>query len=374
MSSVVANKIGLDIVDIEVEQKGVPDTDMFFQEPVLDASKDYVLGVSELSVPLGREPMLTLNKELQGRVFMEFRLRQLNGAMNAVAHANSVIADDRARLRLLHRQIQSPVDLLQTIIEFVHTFDDYLDNLPGNTIYSISVSASPSGILRFRGNAAFWKEYVIQLGQQDQTDTYARDIVGYNQEYIGVRKTGANTFTNKELTDKPAGITTFAADHQPNQWVAGQIVACKYSLYRYAEHRMRVEVDADLSIPANILVENGLQKIHYNVASFALEQNYQGRLTTTADSIVMDHVTHLTQNYAGNTIVKSKETPTTDWYKLNAAANVQNMRLHILVVRREYDVNSNSWLLVRNKLKMSDGLGNQDETSWFLTLKFVQTY
>ena len=373
MSSIIANKIGLDIVDIEVEQKGLPDTDMFFQEPVLDHAKDYVLGVSELSVPLGREPMLTLNKDLRERTFMEFRLRHANGAMNSVVHQLSIIQDPRARFSLANRQIQSPVDLLQTIIEFVHTFNVYLEDTEVNE-HTIAVSASPSGILRFRGNALFWRKYIIQLGQKDQTDTYARDLLGYDNEYIGVRKTGANTYTTTDLTEVVGGTTRFAADHLPVDWVAGQEVVSKYSLYRYAEHRMRVEVDADLSIPANILVENGVQKMHYNIASYALEQTYQGRLTTSADKIVLDHVTHLTQNHAGNTIVKSKETPTTDWYTLNDAANVQNMRIHILVVRREYDVNTNSWVLVRNKLLMSDGLGNRDETSWFLTLKFVQTF
>jgi hypothetical protein len=50
MSTVIVNKVGLDIVDIEIQQKGSAVTDMFFQEPVLDATRDYVVGVSELSI------------------------------------------------------------------------------------------------------------------------------------------------------------------------------------------------------------------------------------------------------------------------------------------------------------------------------------
>ena len=59
MTSVVLNKVGMDLVDIEVQQKGTAFTDIFFQDPVLDYTKEYVLGVSELCVPLGDEPMLT---------------------------------------------------------------------------------------------------------------------------------------------------------------------------------------------------------------------------------------------------------------------------------------------------------------------------
>ena len=60
MTSVVLNKVGMDLVDIEVEQKGAAFTDIFFQDPVLDYTKEYVLGVSELCVPLGDEPMMTV--------------------------------------------------------------------------------------------------------------------------------------------------------------------------------------------------------------------------------------------------------------------------------------------------------------------------
>ena len=63
MTTVVANKIGLDIVDIQVSQTGSAETDMFFQEPVLDKKKEYVVGVSELSVPLNDETPLSKTEQ-----------------------------------------------------------------------------------------------------------------------------------------------------------------------------------------------------------------------------------------------------------------------------------------------------------------------
>ena len=38
MSTVIVNKVDLDLVDIEIEQTGTSTTDMFFQEPVLIAT------------------------------------------------------------------------------------------------------------------------------------------------------------------------------------------------------------------------------------------------------------------------------------------------------------------------------------------------
>ena len=61
MSNVTVNKVGMDIVDVEVREKGKASTDMFFQDPILDYTRDYVVGVSELSVPLNSEPMFSKN-------------------------------------------------------------------------------------------------------------------------------------------------------------------------------------------------------------------------------------------------------------------------------------------------------------------------
>ena len=82
MTSVVANKIGLDIVDIQISQTGGAETDMFFQEPVLDKKKDYVVGVSELSVPLTSETPLSLTQKNLTDNFLEVRRRVDLGQRN----------------------------------------------------------------------------------------------------------------------------------------------------------------------------------------------------------------------------------------------------------------------------------------------------
>ena len=71
MTTITTNKLGLDVVDIQVEHTGEARTDMFFQEPVLDAERDYVLGVSELSVPLSHEPMISGNSRVLNEMILE---------------------------------------------------------------------------------------------------------------------------------------------------------------------------------------------------------------------------------------------------------------------------------------------------------------
>ena len=140
-------------------------------------------------------------------------------------------------------------------------------------------------------------------------------------------------------------------------------------MLRYMEHRLRIEVDADLSIPANILVENEKQKMHYNIASFALPNRYRSEIVLNqADDEVQEEVCIMSECYVGDTIIKDKTTPVSDWYKLQDSSNLQNMRLHIFVVRRDWDGVNKKFVLTRNKLTMND------KSSWKLTLKFVQLF
>ena len=132
---------------------------------------------------------------------------------------------------------------------------------------------------------------------------------------------------------------------------------------------MRIEVGADLAIPANILVENGKQKMHYNIASFALPNEYKAEIVMNqADDQIQEEVSLITESHVGDTLIKRKTTPVSDWYKLQDSSNLQNMRLHIFVVRRDWNQGENKFTLVRNKLRMSEA------TSWKLTLKFVQLF
>ena len=135
------------------------------------------------------------------------------------------------------------------------------------------------------------------------------------------------------------------------------------------EHRLRIEVDADLAIPANILVENEQQKMHYNIASFALPNRYRSEIVLNqADDEVQEEVCIMSECYVGDTIIKDKTTPVSDWYKLQDSSNLQNMRLHIFIVRRDYDAEAAKFILTRNRLKMGE------LSSWKLTMKFVQLF
>ena len=108
--------------------------------------------------------------------------------------------------------------------------------------------------------------------------------------------------------------------------------------------------------------------MHYNIASYAVPTNYVGELHIDSNDVVDDEVTISSEAHVSDVVMKSKTDATTDWYRLQDSSNVQNMRLHIFVVRREWDNTVLKWVLTRNKLTMDP------ESYWNMTLKFVQQF
>ena len=52
MTSVLLNRVGTDIVDLNVNQVGSPETTIILRQALLDDKKDYRFAVSSLSVPM----------------------------------------------------------------------------------------------------------------------------------------------------------------------------------------------------------------------------------------------------------------------------------------------------------------------------------
>ena len=120
MSSVIVNKVDLDLVDINIEQTGEAQTDMFFQEPVLDHTRDYVVAVSELSVPIQEEPMLS-NRDKNNKLL--YIRRKIQGG--TIASADVTIASSLATLRIGNKRLSTPADFIREIHKFFYTFSTY---------------------------------------------------------------------------------------------------------------------------------------------------------------------------------------------------------------------------------------------------------
>ena len=366
MSSVIVNKVGLDLVDLNIEQTGEPQTDMFFQEPLLDHTRDYVVAISELSIPLGEEPMLSNIDSDKNRTLGYIRRKSDGGTVDDVPYAT---------LRTDRRLCNSPSDLCNRVSNFFYTFWKlYSQNataqldaiVKGHNDNSVIAHFTTSGVVTVSATRLWWNNFYFEL------TPYGIEILGFDKtrlvsgKYLQFSLALDNTVSSTNMLDNN---DQFIFNTPANAIKAQKLETLSdHSIFRYAEHRLRVEIDADLSIPSNILIENGNQKMHYNIGSYAISHEYTGEITISNDNILSSEIKLQTPIYIGNTVVKSKVDPTSDWYTIVSSANVQNMRLTVIVLRREWNRVSEKWELVRSKLKMDP------KAMWSATLKFVQTF
>ena len=369
MSNVTVNKVGMDIVDVEVRSKGSPSTDMFFQDPILDFTRDYVIGVSELVIPLNSEPMLSGNP--QNDILFQVRIR--DPGMDATdPHSYPVEA---GKYKLSDWDTNTAAEFYKSLLRFSINwsgqFGQHIDQALGlMNPREFKIVVHAGGRVNFVGNAEFWIHHFIELSN------YGMEVLGTGTRYIHSTLPLAGGPVTREAGDLTVGGLsargniqgTFETQDIVQLRVLRQtreLVSPRASLSTL-EHRLRIELDADLSVAANILMENNSQKVHYNIASFAFPTSVTQELDTIRGGV--EDVKFVTKLLTGKYVVKAKQTPTTDWYRLLATANVQNMRLHVFIVRREYNEATASWHLVRNELTI------RAQDVWDATLKFVQTF
>ena len=384
MSSVIVNKIDLDLVDINIEQTGEAQTDMFFQEPVLDHTRDYVVAVSELSIPIQEEPMLSNNVKNSKLLYIR---RKING--QDIDHVDVDILkngqEDRiATLRVGNKRLSTPADFIREINKFFYRFSKYFEQAVSATYpavvkdseaFKIKTEFSPSGILSIKAPGTWWNEFFIEF------DPYGIELLGINKSqfvvvpgpglfdryFLQVSRSGvATTISNSNMFLANGNFVYYPAASPA--WASNHTRTADHSMLRYIEHRIRIELDADLSIPANILIENGVQKMHYNIGSFPIKHAYTGSVTMDLNDSLLSKVGIESPVNIGNVIVKSRLDSTTDWYTISNASNVQNMRLNVIMLRREWNRVKGVWELVRNRIIMDP------KASWNATLKFVQTF
>ena len=75
MTTAISNVANTDIVDLTLEQAGASRTEVFLEEPLLDATKDYMVSCSEFAAPLSEEGMMTYN--LATSVLLTIRRRNV---------------------------------------------------------------------------------------------------------------------------------------------------------------------------------------------------------------------------------------------------------------------------------------------------------
>ena len=377
MTTTIANYSGTDITDLTCEQAGTSRAEIFLEEPLLDATKTYMISVSELAVPLSEEPMLTYNL-LRARLLSVRRRRvgqnitqAVNTTVGGAYFPDLTIPEDLS--------VYTASDFISFVSQWASAFSRQVwllglaqgyavTTIPPNNVNLepnrgnaiLQIGLTPSGVLSFRGTEYFWVNFYIEAFP------YAQSLLGITYSQIALRLNN-----HGEYLRDPA----FLAGADNIILASGILIGTvkivynlDHSVFRFLEERMYVTLEvSDLAIPLNQLIRDGVETRTHELASFPIETKYRTSIkienaqVTSAVELELD--THISRVH-----FISKNQPTYSWYPLKSAYMIQNMRMELFMTRRMFSPATGKWIYSREPLRINS------EAVWNASLKFISVH
>ena len=397
MSNVVLNRGNVDVTDVQIEQAGKPSAEILTEQPLLDSTKDYVMGVTSLVVPLTEEPMITydigvsqlfevrsrkhdaiintaaddLQPKLLGKQICQlvpgYKIFSITDLVTFLAQWSTVFSNAVADAGLSIGGAGNTLDVNEDIAANHVSIDRRANHMGGTRLLGISLT--PGGTLQIVGSPQFWNNFYIV------TYPYCREILGFSAEELCVSFTVpvvgeppvinnsvANLFGavgNNNVISTPAAA--IPANYPP------QIIQSEYSIFRKTEERMLISMEVALSVPMNISIVNGIETRTFTVFTAPLQSEITS-IVTAGNGIVEDTTKLSISAFQGRVHLLKKTNGNVQWYPLTSSYAIQNSRCDLYMTRRRFNSADGKWYTDRRLLKIhSDGV-------WSSSLKFVSVF
>jgi len=380
MTTAISNVANTDIVDLTLEQAGASRTEVYLEEPLLDATKDYMVSCSEFAAPLSEEGMITYN--IATSVLLTIRRRFVGAAVGA---PNNIVPPEYYPQLALPQilKMYSPADFMTFVAQWCSQFSkacyalgfDFVDTIPPNHRLNddrnievrehqlLSFAITPGGVPIFRGSAKFWRNFYIEAAGDLATGlkSYAQTLFGLSERELALTNDGGGISNTATLLVNAGQYTdSNIANTTQNYGYMGD-----HSLFRYLDERMYISLEADLALPFNQLIRDGVETKTHEIATFPFQTKYKTTIKMS-DNVVQSALDIEMDTYVSRTHFQSKTDPTFSWYPLKSSYMVQNMRLSIFITRRRFI--NNRWMYTREPVKIhQDGV-------WNASLKFVSVH
>jgi hypothetical protein len=392
MSNIILNRGNVDVTDLEIEQAGNNACEIMTEQPLLDSTKDYVMGVTSCVVPVTEEPMITY--DISSRQLFTIRVRKHGAGPNNAAsqlafigHAVASAGKESCSLEEGYK-IFSITDLVTFVANWTAIVSNAISDMglsldgAGNTVNCneaiarnhptidrrvggntgrrlLGVSLTPGGTLKLVGSPIFWNNFYII------TNSYCREILGF-QPIISV------SYNNNQVNSLPqnviAGVpeTILVATPLPATH-PDQDVNADYTIFRKTEERMLISMEVDLTVPMNLSIVNGLETRTHTVFSAPLQSEIIS--TVTAGNGIIYDSTNLTMTaLQGRVHLLKKTNGNVQWYPLKSSYMIQNSRCSLYITRRRWSMRNDMWYTDRQPVKIAkDGV-------WNASIKFVSVF
>jgi len=382
-----------DYLDVHVTSQNTV-IDAFSQYPMLEGTKNYTVELTEFCCPLtmSRLPPLDFFEDKDGvtrNSFFEVRRKHDGGA---VLHDNTSMKTllDSANGALLFpvdqyyifrksqlRSIETVSELQYQLQRFFNDFiGRYRDLDPNQVIEATShgyganvddfkvddatqvceVMMNPSGTMSLYFTPAFTQHFFILV-----TD-YGQKILGL-PAIICFRTNAAGKVLSGEAALKVNGEVS------PGGTESTVEAANTHSLYRYFDHRVRLEVETQMGIPiTSVWSTTNSQQLSHVIATFPIQSKYSTTIVCDLTGTVQVDEVHITDELQhGPIIFRRAEDKVSERYQILNSQYFHNIRLEVFVVRREFGLDQHG--VTSFKFKREKMTFDEDDY-WTAKLRF----
>jgi hypothetical protein len=387
------NKKIKDIVDIHVTSQKTM-VDAFSQYPLLDGTRKYTVELTEFVCPLNISalPDMEFFEDDAGNTnnyFFEIRRKRQTAhviAMNTIGDSMATLLDAPAGNPLFpddayYRFRKAPHRRMETVSEMLYHmqrfFDDFIDRYRTTALNAtidggthggvgeiigvnhnfVNVSAEPSGLLRLTFHNTFTDNFYLEA-----TD-WGTKMLGFTTSVIAFREAGGIIHKGLDaMLGIPNGLTIIEGGT-----VQSIEMPCNYSLYRYFEHRVRIEIETQIGIPyTSVWSTSNSQQIAHVLATFPIVSTHQGKVDCNEAGVTLEQVSISDKILKGEIIWRSAEDKISERFLLNSSQFFHNIRLEVFIVRKKLAIVNG----IQTNLFKRDKMTFEDGEYWTAKLRF----
>jgi hypothetical protein len=384
-----------DVVDVHISgTKSILDS--ILEHPILDGERKYTIACTEFTAPLNVEPPLPLNSTfaLNEQFMRLMNVKRKNGAgvtiITQIGHNLSTLPAPlgTAAGKLIPFQTFLPDSKksIQTINDLVFYMQNYFTEI--KRIYSLAqvgngaagivgadhggvdftplqvaadpwvrVSLTPNCRIRFILSPMFASSFFIQF------EDYSQNLFGVDEVIAFGLHAGDVTSGIEGLVGPGNSLGDVVINGNPAETC---IVEGRYPLSRFFDHRVMIDLDSGgMPIP-NVIAwtTSNKQSQRNTLATFPINLRSETSIYLNNIGGATGDVDFKSELLQGNVVWRRAEDKVSERFQILNSQFFQNIRLEVLIERREWDQDNKKYVFKRRNMLFGEG------DSWTAKLRF----
>lgn len=211
------------------------------------------------------------------------------------------------------------------------------------------VQLDPNGALRLWFDPIFTTHFFCNV------TPYGQRILGIGQDNLLAFRTVAGNVVTGLLALTNGTLLIVAGSSEQTLELPG-----RYSLERYFDSRIRIEVESQMPIPpTSVWSTDNLQKLSHVIATFPVTMTSKSSVLCNSEGGVTDNIRSESNPLVGDIVWRKAEDKISERYLLSSSQFFHNIRLEIFAVRKNWEWDGNErierFVFRRQKMVFSDG-------------------